>query len=322
MFRQIFIVALAAVMPMTVMAGEKSFFNLKLATKSEAQKYIMLKDRFTEQLNQFDIDSRLNRTGGTRAELETLQKNECRDFTKAEQDSIVKSFDILESNMKAAGFNIPVPKEIVIIKTTMHEEGDAGAYTRDNKIYVGESVLTLPAKRLAGLMAHELFHVLTRNCIPFKRAVYTTIGFVVMDNEINFQKDILDSRISNPDVNRFDSFGYFDIKGKTYPCAMMIYTNKPYKGGSFFEYLNIGLIPLDAQHNPLTENGKTVIFSTKDASDFSSQLGENTGYVINPEECLADNFSFVLTNTTSVKSKPLPNMDLINRIKAVLNQKW
>lgn len=115
----------------------------------------------------------------------------------------------------------------------MAEEGGAAAYTRENIICVGEDVLKrVPASRLAVLIAHETFHILTRNNPAFRKAMYSLIGFNVLDNEIMFSKDITDRRISNPDVNRYDSYAMLTVDGEKRPYTMLIYSDKDYEGGS------------------------------------------------------------------------------------------
>ena len=60
----------------------------------------------------------------------------------------------------------------------------------------------------------------------------------------------------------------------------------------FFDYIKIGLIPLNEQFIPIQENGETIIIPIEQAEDLYEKIGKNTDYVINPEEVLADNFAF------------------------------
>ena len=93
---------------------------------------------------------------------------------------------------------------------------------------------------------------------------------------------------------------------------MVIYATKPYEGGNFFQYLNIGLVPIDKNAGKaIEENGKAIIYSVKEASDFYDKMGRNTGYIIDPEEVLADNFSFLLTNQVEDLSSP----DMIQKME-------
>lgn len=86
--------------------------------------------------------------------------------------------------------------------------------------------------------------------------MYKLIGFSIAPEEFEVSADLRDVVITNPDVNRFDSYARFRVKGEERPCAMLIYANKPYEGGSFFNYLTIGLMPLKTvRRSRKTENG-------------------------------------------------------------------
>ena len=161
-------------------------------------------------------------------------------------------------------------------------------------IVVEEQIARMKSQQASYLLAHELFHVLTRNNPDFREKMYKLIGFNIVPEEFEVPADLRDVVITNPDVNRFDSYARFRIKGEERPCAMLIYANKPYEGGSFFNYLTIGLMPLK-DGKAEQKDGKTVIYGIKDAENFFEQVGRNTNYIINPEEILAENFAFLLT---------------------------
>ena len=290
-------------------------FTLKFVDSNEAAAMLSTPDKNTDNWGRFDIEARMGRPGATRGGMMERLKHVTRDFTQADKDSIVKAFGIMDSCLTAKGLKLPLPSEFVLVKTTMEEEGGAVAYTRDSIICVGDGVMQkVPVKRLAVLLAHETFHVLTRNNPDFRKAMYSVIGFNVLDKEISFSTDVTDRRISNPDVNRYDSYAMLTVDGVKKPYTMVIYSEKDYAGGSFFDYMKIGLIPLDADFNPVKADGKTVIVPLERATDFYNLVGKNTGYVINPEECLADNFSYAVCGT----EKQLPNPEITERIIAVI----
>ena len=309
--------------------------KLKFATLSEAQSFISADDHYTKGLSPFDIDSRVGKVNSTVQELKELQKAECREWFQSEIDIICKSFKIIEQRLVEGGYNIPLPTEVVMIKTTMREEGNAGAYTRENQIYVGSGVVGLrkmrdgtelpipSAESLCSLMAHELFHVLTRNNLNFKSAMYRIIGFTRLEKEIQFPDDVLTLRISNPDVSCYDSYANITVNGVKQNCTMINVANKAYEGGSFFRYLKVGFIPLDNNFTPIVKDGKTVIYDLDDATDFYNLVGRNTGYVINPEECLADNFSIAVNGfQPSPRRQELPNPEIIEKIREALKIRY
>lgn len=293
--------------------GKLSF---RFATKAEAQMLITDIDQYTNSWNQFDVNSRLQKTDGRKSQLLTLAMNSVQNWSDQDKKILTEAFNKIVAAVKKQKLTLHYPEEIVLVKTSMQEEGGAAAYTRNNWIAIGEKVLTGPRTMpLETLLAHELFHILTRSDLNFKKAVYQTIGFTVLDREILFPTDIMEKRISNPDISRYDSYAPFTINGTTQNCTMMIYADRPYNGGSFFQYLKIGLIPLNEHFIPLQENGETIIYPLELAEDFYSRMGKNTDYILNPEEVLADNFSYLITEKAG-----LPNPEVIERIREVLKK--
>lgn len=292
----------------------KTSLSYRFATQAEAQMLVTDIDSYTSQLNQFDIEARLQKQGGRKSELLRLGMNESRNWSDADKEKIKKAMTAIETEIRKQKYVLPLPGEIILLKSGMAEEGGALAYTRENWIAVGEKALNeLSDADLKQLMAHELFHLLTRTDHAFKAAMYQTIGFTVLDNEINFPAELIGKKISNPDISRYDSYATFTIQGIAQNCTMMIYTEKPYENGNLFDYLKIGLIPLNEEMIPLQQEGKTVIHDIEEATDFYTQVGKNTSYIINPEEILADNFAFTLTNKSDI-----PNPEIIDRIKTIL----
>lgn len=292
-------------------------FTLKFVDAKEAATMLSTHDKNTDNWGKFDIEARMGRKGATREQLLEKIRTYTRDFTAADKDTLVKAFNIFHDKLVEKGLALPLPDEFILVKTTMEEEGGAGAYTRENIICIGEDALKKQtAEQLLYLVAHETFHVLTRNNPDFRKAMYAVIGFNVLDREIDFPKDLTDRRISNPDVNRYDSYAMLTVDGVKGSYTMVIYSDKDYAGGSFFEYMKIGLVPLDGAFEPVKRDGKTVVVPLERATDFYDLVGKNTGYVINPEECLADNFAFIFYDV----KKDLPNPEISERMIDVIRR--
>ena len=121
----------------------------------------------------------------------------------------------LDAEIKKQSYNLDFPKEIIFVKTTQKEEGNAEAYTRVNWIAIGEHALKEASDAdLKYLVAHELFHLLTRQNSNFKKDIYKVIGCTVIEKEIIFPSDWAEIRISNPDISRYDRYGTFTIGGQ------------------------------------------------------------------------------------------------------------
>lgn len=145
-------------------------------------------------MSQLDIDWRLKKTDGTLSELQEMAWQQTRDFTESEKQFLATAIGIIEDSLRQIGCSLPIPSEIVFIKTTMKEEDNPAAYTIKNQIFLGEKYIAklMPQvgktaeENKAALMdftetvAHELFHTTTRNSPAFRQQMYDLIGFTVM----------------------------------------------------------------------------------------------------------------------------------------------
>ena len=98
---------------------------------------------------------------------------------------------------------------------------------------------------------------------------------------------------------------------------MILYSNQDYTDGDFFKYLNVGFLSLIGDHNKKVElvDNKPVIYNFNQVADFFEQVGNNTQYIIHPEEIMADNFAFALLDKTG-----LPNSEILEKIKVKLKE--
>ena len=313
------------------------------ATKAEGQQLIAANTNYYNSLSQMDLDWRMRKSGTTREELIEFAKSCVQEFTDKEKEKIAGAIKFIEKRLHKIGANLPFPKDdIVFIKTSMQEEGDAGAYTHKTEIYIGASVVRCVERkdgmmRLGGvnsvalceLIAHELFHCLTRNSPEFRRDIYKLIGFTVMDKDIVFGPAIQQKILSNPDVEHIDNYAEFTIKGKKRKCELLaLYTHsweeamkEEGEDATFLEYNKSVLVPIDKPNT---------YYPIDKASDFWDVIGQNTEYILAPEETMAVNFAYAVidgpgrnSNIASAKEKEesqieYPTTQLIDNILVFL----
>lgn len=298
---------------LTAVAQKK--ISYRFATRAEAQMLITDIDNFTNKLNSFDINLRLGKNDGRKSELLRLAMNETLNWGEDEKKKITDAFKSLQTKIDKQKLKINYPQEVILVKTSMKEEMNVAAYTRKNWIALGEKYINESTKEeLEYLLAHEMFHLLTRSDKDFKKTVYSIIGFNVADRELFFPIDIIEKRISSPDIELYDSYAEFTINGKKQKCSMIIYSQIPFSPEkTLSDYLSVGLIPLNDDLIPIQYDGKTIIYDIEQAEDFYNKIGRNTKYIINPEEILADNFAYLL-----IQKKDLPNPEIPEKIAAIL----
>ena len=87
-------------------------------------------------------------------------------------------------------------------------------------------------------------------------------------------------------------------------------------GESFFSVLELRLLevtaPAGGPTTPVLRDGLPVWHAPAAVPDFLARLGGNTGYIIHPEEAMADNFALLASG------RPARNPQLLRRIEAVL----
>ena len=304
--------------------------NYHLATADEARTLMQGNTEHYAKMSQLDIDWRLEKTGGTLSELQAMAWQQTRDFTESEKQFFDTAIGIIEDSLRQMGCSLPIPPEIVFIKTTMKEEGGPAAYTIKNQIFFGEKFIAKKMPQVgktaeenqAALMdftetvAHELFHTTTRNSPVFRQQMYDLIGFTVMPQDIVFPEVIANRILINPDVEHMDNYADFTIGGKKTRCEIVAFYTKTWAEAhaehgddiEFFDFAKTFLVPID-------DMSRT--YPIRDVSDFWDVVGRNTDYVIAPEECLADNFAFAVVRGMH-PAKPYATPALIRNIIALL----
>lgn len=268
---------------------------VRFATEEEGQLILAADDAFTGSLSRFDLQSRLKT--GDEVTLDDWKKSvaaEVRGWNDSEIKAVTESLTRL--NKRLAGYELPLPKEILLVHTTGAEEGNA-AYTRGTAIVLPDKVLAYSPTQLDRLLAHELFHVLSRHDGALRQRLYRIIGFEVCD-PIGLPPSLAPRRITNPDAPLIDcTIELKTASGKTVVGAPVLYASvKEYdakKGGSFFQYLTFRLLLVEKKNDrwqPMLLDGEPIVIDAKKEPTFYEKIGKNTNYVIHPDEILADNF--------------------------------
>lgn len=299
------------------------------ASKIEGQKLLAENTDYYQRMNQADIEWRLKIKGATIEDLKAFSQKCILELTFEEKDYINKSIKFIEDSIQSYGFKLPFPKEdIIFIKTSMENEGGASGYTHKTQIYLGEkdfpkinSIMSKEEKekKLSDcneLIAHELFHCLTRNSPNFRCRMYNLIGFTVLDNELNFPSEIKNKITINPDVDRFDNYGEFIINGVKRKCELIIIYTKTWpkveeegrKNDSFFFHIMPVLVPIDTLN---------IYYPCYKIPEFMGNFRYNTSYAIAPEEILADNFKEIIIKSNL---NNLPNQELLKNMIAAMKE--
>lgn len=292
--------------------NQKIQINFRFADKSEGAELRMKNEDYFNNLSQQDLDFRMHKKNTSLDEFKDFSKSQILDFTTNQKKIITEAVMDIQNKLNENGYNLPFTDEIIFINTTAKDELSAQGYTQKNQIYLSDSIVFEQNKiSLERIIVHEMFHVLTRNNPQFRKNMYQIIGFSISENEPEFPENIQEIIISNPDVEKNDSYATFTINGKKRDCYMVWYLKKTYENPNddLFMSGSTGLIPKD---------DLSKIYDISESSDFWSVVGKNTEYVIAAEECLADNFTFTIMSGEKRKyESPKIIQDMIKYMKSL-----
>ena len=304
-----------SVVSITARAQVVDTISFRFATLEEAKVLVSTDDVFTKGWSEFDVVSRLQDLNGTKEDLLALKKEEVRDWTEKEKQQVLD--DMLEFNriIRKEGYRLPFPEEVVLVKSTMKDEGGAAGYTQANWIALSDVFMErADDNSRRNLLLHELSHILTRNSFGYKRRLYGALGFKVFPDGLEYPDELLEMRISNPDIGAYDSYGSFRINGHRENCAMYMYSDVPYEGDVFFKYVKIAFVPYDSHLKPKRNaDGSLIYYEMSQIENFAERIGENTDYIIHPEEILAENFVIAF-----MRKPDVPTPKLQKRVYKVL----
>ena len=295
---------------------ELSLVNFNFSSKEEGKYLISLQDTFINNLSPFDLEARCNFKDATKYDYLLFCRNNVLNWTDENIiliDGLLKEID---GEFKQRGMVIPFIDNINLVKTTSKEEGGAMGYTRGNTIYVADYIMYKPKVKIKEILTHELFHILTRSSFPFKQEMYSIIRFTALDKIIDLTTMNQRCRfVSNPDVS--NSCSYIELKdwdGKDHRLLMTTLARSNYHGGSLFKYIQPYFLELDSEHNIMTYGDNLPVRKSiygEYYKDFIMKVGQNTGYMVNPEEILAENFRIAILGEID----EVPNPEIINNIR-------
>ena len=228
------------------------------------------------------------------------------------------------------GLNLRVPN-IDLIKTSGEEEFGA-AYTRRHAIMFPESMASLPTtdpRRAYFLLAHEVFHVLSRTDPLLRDDLYALLGFKTVDG-FEYPAELEDRRISNPDA--FEYLHTLTVQSGSGSVDVMpviqslLPLNEVIQLPNFFDALDIVLLSVDADTGEALRdgNGDLIKYNFGNTNWIPLML-RNSSFIIHPEEVLADNFATLMEwradgvlPPANPDGFPVNDVDLLTAIEGVL----
>jgi hypothetical protein len=294
---------------------------VEFASVDQARQILTAQDDFVLRMSPFDRASRMktNRNVSTDVYLEFVGRNVLA-WNDSERQKITSAIQGVQAELES--LLLPFPEKVFVIKTTGDEEGGA-AYTRANAIVLPEAEMTAPVEKIRKTICHELFHILSRANPDLREKLYADIGFVKCD-EVAFPLELKSRKLTNPDAPKNDHCILLQVGGKRYWAVPIIFSSTDTydvkRGGEFFNYLQFRFLPVERSDissavKPIYDGQKPKLIDMQQVSGFLEQVGRNTGYIIHPEEILADNFALLV-----LRERNVPSPSIIRKMEETLKQ--
>lgn len=235
-------------------------------------------------------------------------------WTEAQQLRWRKALERLAP--KFAALQVPLPPEVLLISTN-GRDAFGNPYTRGRAVVLPLAGLPDQAEADVYILAHELFHVVSRHAPALATRLHATIGFESA-MPLQWPAAWLPQRIANPDAPFDRHLMRTSFEGRAVALMPLLMAGRAdlKAGESFFSVMEVRLLevtPGDATRPtlPVLSDGVPVWHAPEQVPDYLARLGGNTRYILHPEETMADNFAFV------VAGWPARNSELLAQIEAV-----
>jgi hypothetical protein len=229
-------------------------------------------------------------------------------------DAVLARLESFLSGMKWKG-----PASILIVKSS-DRLMEGFPHTRGNAIVIQEGMLREMATRpamLEFLVVHEAFHVLSRANPALREQLYSAIGFHAC-KALEMPQALERQRLTNPDAPQ--SRHAIAVRWRDRPVEVLPFVHfasaaVDAKAG-FVSQMRTSWLVIERRENRCVARGE--VASLEELESLHAQVGNNTGYLIHPEEILADNFALLYREAVSPGVTKIRSPEILERIRRVL----
>jgi len=293
---------------------------IRFATAEQAKTMMGAADAWVMACSDFDRQVRVQSKEPVTQDafLEFVASNVL-EWDADEISTMTSVVDGMREKIAALSLSLDLPSEILLVQTTGREEGNVGGYTRGQAIIIPERQLQNPPAQLEHFMLHELFHVMTRHNPALRTPIYALIGFQPC-GEIDYPKELMPRRVTNPDAFHFDACIELTVEDRAaLLIPLTLSKSASYDGGGMFEYVTIEFLEVElhsGRATPRYADGLPILHAMGTVQGYMEKIGQNTGYIIHPEEIMADNFVYAVQ-----QKQELLNPEIPAGITAILTEK-
>ncbi|CAF1610621.1 unnamed protein product [Rotaria magnacalcarata] len=286
---------------------------IELISGQQATEELQKVDDYINNFSQFDLESRLNLSSPTLEDYLSFIAQHILIWDDESNQAMASCIQFINTTCQERLKLLTYPPRIFVLLTNGKDENNAAYCRNENMIVIPRTII--PRGRLNEIFVHELFHIWSKwnTNLMIRDELYASIGYnkIPITTPIEFPARLQPIKMTNPDAPFVLKY-YIELKKlgdeneKTYKCTPILHASRtfdPRFSTNFFAYLVATTLILDdITYKPLEP---LQYLPYAEASNFYHQIGNNTAYIIHPEEILADNFVLWMTKkdqSTSLKS--------------------
>jgi hypothetical protein len=211
-------------------------------------------------------------------------------------------------------------KPILLIKAAADFE-DGLPHTRANAIVLPQGSEQGASGLLTAILAHELFHVLSRDDAQLKERLYSAIGFKPCAS-VELPPPVSGLRVTNPDAPLHRHA--ISVRYRGQPVEAMPFPSFASEGidprQGFKTQVRVAWLLVDREGGACKARAPIAGQSPApdDLEGLFEQVGRNTRYLWHPEEILADNFALLLIGTLRGAPLAVPSPEILERLQKIL----
>jgi hypothetical protein len=289
--------------------------RIRFATLARARQLLMADDEWMAATSAFQRRAIMGRAEPVSGEaFRRWNADAAREWPEDERQRWMDAITAIAPQL--ADLRIPLPPEVWLVASN-GQESAGRPYTRGNAVMLPPGN---PRRFDLFLMAHELWHVAARHTPALASRLYAEIGFEPMAL-LDFPAAWASIRLANPDAPNNAHAIQLSIDGRRPWVTPVLVASRTdlQPGETFFSVLETRLLEVDrgtagTRSQAVLSGGEPVWHPLRGRHDYLERLGGNTGYVIHPEEAIADNFALLATGASA------RNPALLGRLRAVLQQ--
>jgi len=239
------------------------------------------------------------------------------DWTAAERSAFLPVLARLEKFISPMKWT--APRAILMVKTS-DRLMEGFPHTRGNAIVIQEGMLHEMLARPAMmefLVVHETFHVLSRANPGLREELYRAIGFRACA-AVELPQALERLRLTNPDAP--ESRHAIRVRWRGRPVEVLPFVHFASDSidpkGGFVSQMQTSWLVVERRQDRCVARGESA--TLEELEGLREQVGNNTGYLIHPEEILADNFALLYRESLAPGVTKIRSPEILERMRNVL----